>query len=244
MRDFITALQFLTTIRIVKEEVHSSEEFARSMSYYPLVGLVIGAILAGLAYLANLRLSPLLVGAIILVAEIVISGGLHLDGYMDTMDGIFSGRSRERILEIMKDSRVGAHAVIALGGLFVLKFALLVQLATFQLWTVLLVIPALGRMTMGIGASLFPYARAEGMGKTFANTFSRRKLLVSVAYTAVAAVLLCGWRGLGLWAVAVIWGWLFARFVAGRIGGLTGDVYGALNELTEAVVLLVVVFTV
>ncbi|MDA8440847.1 MAG: adenosylcobinamide-GDP ribazoletransferase [Peptococcaceae bacterium] len=241
MRDFIAALQFLTTLKIAKQEVRSTEEFARSMFYFPVVGLLLGAILAGIGYVATLKLLPGVVGAVLLVAEIVLTGGLHLDGYMDTMDGLFSGRSRERILEIMKDSRVGAHAVIALGGLFVLKYALLVQIAALGEWRLLILMPAVARFNMCIGPSLFAYARPDGLGKGFAQFFRLRYLLLTALYTLVAAGLLLSWRGIIIFAITTLWSVVFASFVARRLGGLTGDVYGALSELGELVVLLTAV---
>ena len=244
MKDFISALQFLTTIRLVKLPVSSPTEFARSMLYFPLVGLILGTILAGIGYLASFRLSAGVVGAVILISEVLLTGGLHLDGYMDTMDGIFSGRSRERILEIMKDSRVGAHAVIALAGLFILKYALLVEVLHLKLWTILVLLPALGRFNIGIGTALFPYARPEGLGKGFAESFTKLRLTITGVYTALAAFLIWNWRGLILWGVIGVWGWIFSRFVSGRIGGLTGDVYGALCELSELVALLLVVLAI
>ncbi len=240
LKDFIAALQFLTTIRLVEEKVSSPTEFARSMLYFPLVGVLLGFLLAGTGYLAALRLPSGVVGAVLLVEEILLSGGLHLDGYMDTMDGIFSGRSRERMLEIMKDSRVGAHAVIAAAGLFILKYALLVEMAQLKLWPVIVLMPALGRFSMGMGTALFPYARPEGLGKGFANFFSPRHLALTGLYTLLIAYLLLNWQGLVLAVLTGIWAWLFARFVACRIGGLTGDVYGALCELSELMTLLLV----
>jgi adenosylcobinamide-GDP ribazoletransferase len=241
MKDFINALQFLTTLGVGRAEVSSPEKFARSMLYFPLVGLILGSILALLGYLIQLRLQPGVGGAILLVAGIMLSGGLHLDGYMDTMDGIFSGRSRERILEIMKDSRVGAHAVIAVVGMLILKYALLVEILRLKAWPVLIIMPALGRMSMGIGTALFPYARKEGLGKGFAEFFTPGRLGVTALYTGVLAGLLLNWRGVLVWVCILGWGYIFARFVSGRIGGLTGDVYGALSELGEVMCLLVAI---
>lgn len=244
MKRFVSALQFLTTIRLVDEEPCTNEQFAGSMIYFPLIGLIIGGVLALVAYAASLRLPAGLVAAILLAAEIMLTGGLHLDGYMDTMDGLFSGRSRERILEIMKDSRVGSHAVIALMGLFFLKYALFQQVVQIKGWPVLVLMPALGRMGMGLGAALFPYARPEGMGKGFAEYFTRQRLLITVVYCGVAAWGLLRLQGIVLSLAIIVWAWIFSRFVQGRIGGLTGDVYGALSELSEVVVLLVAVFLV
>ncbi len=242
MKDFLAALQFLTTLSIGRTEVSSPEKFARSMLYFPLVGLIMGSIVALLGFLVRLKLAAGTAAALLLVAEIMLSGGLHLDGYMDTMDGIFSGRSRARILEIMKDSRIGANAAIAVSGLLILKYALLVEILRVQAWPVLIIMPALGRMGMGVGTALFPYARPEGLGKGFAEYFTPGRLAVTAIYTGVAAAVLFNWRGILLWVGVGIWAYIFARFAAERIGGLTGDVYGALSELSELVCLLIAVF--
>ena len=102
----------------------------------------------------------------------------------------------------------------------------------------LIIMPACARFAMGLGTALFPYARPEGMGKGFSEYFSTRQMLLTLAYTALAAVLLYGWQGAVIFAVVVLFGYIFARFVSGRIGGLTGDVYGALSELSEVIALL------
>jgi adenosylcobinamide-GDP ribazoletransferase len=101
--------------------------------------------------------------------------------------------------------------------------------------------PALGRMSMGIGTALFPYARKEGLGKGFAEFFTPGRLGVTALYTGVLAGLLLNWRGVLVWVCTLGWGYIFARFVSGRIGGLTGDVYGALSELGEVMCLLVAI---
>ena len=118
MRSFITALQFLTRIHLVKQEDLTAEDFGRSTRFFPLVGAVLGCLylLAALACLALLGLPSYTAKAILVILPILLTGGLHCDGFMDAVDGLFSGRSRERMLEIMKDSRAGSFGVVAFGS--------------------------------------------------------------------------------------------------------------------------------
>lgn len=130
MRSFITALQFLTRIHLVRQENLTAEDFGRSTRFFPLVGAVLGALylLAALACLALFGLPSYTGKAVLVVLPFLLTGGLHADGFMDTMDGLFSGRSRERMLEIMKDSRTGSFGVAAFAGLLLLNWSLLLDL--------------------------------------------------------------------------------------------------------------------
>ena len=123
MRSFLTALQFLTRIHLVRQENLTAEDFGRSTRFFPLVGVVLGALylLAALACLAFLGLPSYTGKAILVLLPLLLTGGLHADGFMDTVDGLFSGRSRERMLEIMKDSRTGSFGVAAFAGLLLLN---------------------------------------------------------------------------------------------------------------------------
>ena len=122
MRDFITCLEFLTRIRFSHRTDWRDEDFSRSVPYFPLVGLVIGAFLGAVNYALVMVAAPdFMRAALLILAEIIITGGLMYDGFMDTSDGVFSARSRERMLEIMKDSHVGSNAVLAVIVLILLK---------------------------------------------------------------------------------------------------------------------------
>ncbi|HEY8875711.1 MAG TPA: adenosylcobinamide-GDP ribazoletransferase, partial [Desulfosporosinus sp.] len=156
MRGFLIALTFLTRLPLPSPNVEvTSEEFTRSYRYYPLVGLVLGLFLWLLTKAMMPYFPPLVLGAVLLVAELMLTGGLHLDGFMDSMDGLLSARSPERILEIMKDSRIGANACMALVGLLLLKFTLLASLTSNQI-SILLVMPMLSRWVFQIGVIGFP----------------------------------------------------------------------------------------
>lgn len=231
MQDFITGLQFLTRIRLWRETQWPPEQFGRSVKYFPLVGGVIGAVLAAVQCFGGF-LPPHVLAAALLVGEIVLTGGLHCDGFMDTMDGIFSGRSRERMLEIMKDSRVGANGVMALASLLFIKWSLLLDMPSGVLPYALFAMPVAGRLAMVFGISLFPYARPEGIGKAFARFAGSNTLIIASLFGAV----LLGWSGKTAFisgVTGILCGLLFARTAARQLGGLTGDVYGAVTEITE-----------
>jgi adenosylcobinamide-GDP ribazoletransferase len=240
LRGFLIALTFLTRIPLPAPKVEvTSEEFARSYRYYPLVGLVIGLILWLLAKTLILFFPPLVLGALLLSAELMLTGGLHIDGFMDSMDGLLSARKPERILEIMKDSQVGAHACMALFGLLLLKFTLLASLNPTQ-FSILPVMPMLSRWVFQIGVIGFPYARPQGLGKGIHETTQWMPFLLTGGVVLGTSFYLASFAGLIAFGVCVITITLLASKVSSLLGGLTGDLYGAFIELSEVVCLLVV----
>jgi adenosylcobinamide-GDP ribazoletransferase len=191
--------------------------------------------------LLGVYLPPHVLTTLLVIATIILTGGLHCDGFMDTMDGIFSGRSRERMLEIMKDSRVGANGVVAFMLYLLLKWSLLIDVSPVILPTALFVMPVVARLAMVIGITTFPYARPEGIGKAFAQYADSRTLLIAAVFTLLLIVPL-GKQAIICSIVGILFAMVFARYVTKLLGGLTGDVYGAITDLTELVVLLVYLF--
>lgn len=240
MQDFFTGLQFLTRIRIVEQTDWSLERFGSSVKYFTLIGAIIGLILAGLNYILSQFLPQHVLAAVIVMSEIIITGGLHCDGFMDTADGIFSGRSRERMLEIMKDSRVGANGVVAFGLLLLLKYSVIFDMTPTMLTTALVIMPIVGRLTMVISITSFSYARPDGMGKAFAEYAGRNALFVA-AIIALVIIIPLGLQAMISAGVAIMFGIAAARYFAKVLGGLTGDTYGAVTELTELITLIVFV---
>lgn len=238
MNSFWAGLQFLTRIRIVRKTNWTEEDFGGSVKYFPLYGAIIGIILIAGDYVFNLFFPPLLTAAFILMLEVYLTGGIHLDGFMDTMDGLYSGREPARMLEIMRDSRVGAHSVTALGLLYLVKFSIYYEFPQELLIPALGVMPVLGRWAMVIGITQFPYARPAGMGKCFREFSGRSALYVATFLAAVAAAML-GWPGAVVFCVVGAYACLFCRRVSMKLGGLTGDVYGAVTELAQVVAMLV-----
>ena len=239
MNSFLVGLQFLTRIRIVRQTVWTAEDFGRSTRFFPLVGLVLGICYALAAWiLVSVLGMRALTAALLLILPLLLTGGLHADGFMDTADGVFSGRERERKLEIMKDSRVGSFGVVAFVLLMFLQFALLLDMSPPLLVSVFFVMPIIGRMAMVLAVSCFPYARADGMGKTFADMADRRTVAIAAVTTSVLVIPIGLLATLAL-VLGVVFTLLFCRWMTAILGGVTGDVYGAATVLTETIVLAV-----
>ena len=239
MNSFLVGLQFLTRIRIVRQTVWTAEDFGRSTRFFPLVGLVLGICYALAAWiLVSVLGMRALTAALLLILPLLLTGGLHADGFMDTADGVFSGRERERKLEIMKDSRVGSFGVVAFVLLMFLQFALLLDMSPPLLVPVFFIMPIIGRMAMVLAVSCFPYARADGMGKTFADMADRRTVAIAAVTTSVLVIPIGLLATLAL-VIGIVFSLLFCRWMTAILGGVTGDVYGAATVLTETIVLVV-----
>ena len=239
MNSFLIGLQFLTRIHLVRQTVWTAEDFGRSTRFFPLVGLVLGICYALAAWLLLYTLGMRsLTAALLLILPLLLTGGLHADGFMDTADGVFSGRERVRKLEIMKDSRVGAFGVVSFVMLMFVQFALLSDMASLLLVPALFVMPIIGRLAMVLAVACFPYAREDGMGKTFADMADRSTVVIAALTTAVL-VLPWGVLATAALVLGMLFALLFCRMMTNILGGVTGDVYGAATVLTETLVLAV-----
>lgn len=244
MQAFLIGLQFLTRINVVKQTVWTEEDFGKSVRYFPLVGAVLGSIYGGLAWMVyslipsyGVFLPHHLTIAFFVALPILLTGGIHCDGFMDTVDGIFSGRDRERMLEIMKDSCSGAFGVVAFGLLLLFQYAAISDLPMEVAPVALFVMPIISRMMMVLAISLYPYARKEGMGKAFGKYASRKTLFAVFLYGSLL-VLPWGWSSALATICALLFAVFFCNYVTRILGGLTGDVYGAVTTLCELVVII------
>ena len=242
MRDFITCLEFLTRVRFSKRTDWRDEDFSRSVPYFPLVGLVIGSLLAAVNYGLFYIETPLFLRVtLLLLAEIIITGGLMYDGFMDTADGVFSARSRERMLEIMKDSHVGSNAVLAIIILLLLKIAAYLELSGETLTWVLLTMSVATRTFMVVFIVNFPYARKEGIGHMF--TKYAKPFYTYIAFAVCAGIIAaCGLQYLAVAGICFTVTLIIAQYLKTQLGGLTGDTYGALTECGNVIYLLTAVF--
>lgn len=212
-----------------------------SMPWFPFVGLLIGAGLAGVHALTAPMFPPLIVGACVLVAWVLMTGALHLDGVGDVADGLYGGRTREERLRIMKDPHLGAIGVVAVTLLLILKFAFLSSLSSAVLTRALVVIPCLGRYMMVLLGSTLPYARAEGgTAAPFIQHGSLYALAGATAVAMPAAGLALGAPGLVLLAVGVLGSLLMRAGFRRALGGITGDALGATGEVSEVLMLAAV----
>jgi adenosylcobinamide-GDP ribazoletransferase len=202
--------------------------------YFPLIGILIGLGVAGLDYGLCLVFAPLPASVIAVIALIGASGGLHMDGLADTADGFFSSRPRERILEIMKDSRIGAMGVIAIVLVILLKVATLASVPAGLRFAVLILMPLAGRTALVIHLALLPYARAEGgLGTVFLQNRSRIDAVFATGILGVFGWIVAGMEGLIAGGLAVAGTLIFSIWCRRKIGGFTGDTLGAACEIAE-----------
>jgi adenosylcobinamide-GDP ribazoletransferase len=243
MRAFLAALQFLTVLPVPGRYPAREQDWAQATAYYPLVGLVLGVLLAGADWgLRKIWPGPVASG-LVLAAWVALTGALHLDGFVDCCDGLLAAVPPERRLEILRDVHVGAFGVIGVILLLLLKYLALSALPEAIRLPGLILVPVLGRWGMTGAVLLYPYARpGPGLGRKAKSGTG----LVQLAIASGSALLisaLAWWTGLG-WAaallpivaalsVAIAGGW-----IRSRIGGLTGDAYGAICELIEVICLL------
>jgi len=240
MRPFFAALQFLTTIPIPATLGGTEKDLERSVYFFPVAGLVLGALLAALDEGLAAVLPVLPASAIIIAALIMLTGGFHLDGLADTADGFMSSRPRERVLEIMKDSRTGPMGVMAVVSVLVLKIALLASVTGAIRPALIIFMPVAGRSAIVIVMGILPYARPEGgLGSIFMRGRSSTWTLWGLFFLAVAGAAAAGWLGLAAAIGASLTTALAAIYMNSKIGGITGDTIGATCEVVELVPLLI-----
>lgn len=253
------AFQFLTRLPVPVKLNYNDALFRRSVVFYPLVGFVLGVLLLGAGKLLNMALPPLPAAALLLSVWTLLTGALHLDGLMDTADGILSHRSRERMLEIMKDSRVGAMGVVVCVLVLLVKWSLLQELFRKEglNWMLLPMILLWSRWYMVVAIAGWPYARQEnggGMGTFYRGIGWKHIAAHSALAVLLSAALLLTAHAPGLHLTGAIWpllafagltfggGYLMSAYIHRKLGGLTGDTYGAMNELLEVLLLLLLVW--
>ena len=239
LASFRAAIGFLTILPVSPRDAAGS--LARAPAWFPAAGLLLGAMLAFLDLaLRSLHLPVLLNSALLLATLAALTRALHLDGFMDTCDALLGGFDRERRLAILRDPHVGAFAVVGVVCLLLVKLASLAALPEGSRTWVLILFPCLSRAAMLLVMERFPYARPEGLGTPFANRGGIGPW-IGVLAAAGAAVALTGLPGLALAALAGAVAWVVGAWATRLLGGMTGDVYGAVNEIAEVAVLALAV---
>lgn len=233
------AFQFLTIVPPPVRRPITPGELGNSVTFFPLVGLVIGLLLYALHHLLAPVFPPPVAAALLLAVWVAVSGALHFDGLLDTADGLLGGHTPDDRLRILRDTRVGSFAVAAGCTLLLLKFAALQSVGTA---TALIAVPILGRWWTSIAVALFPYARAEGVGRQLNENAGWLQALGATAFALAPLAFLApklGFATLGVSAItASVGAWLLIRFSLARIPGLTGDIYGALTEVGETIAIV------
>jgi adenosylcobinamide-GDP ribazoletransferase len=230
------ALRFLTIVPVPGLPPMSERGMVSAIPWFPAAGLLIGALLLPVGWLAGLFWGDLARAALVVTAWAIVTGGLHLDGLSDTFDAVMSWRSRERKLEIMKDSRIGAMGALAIVALLLLKVVFLAE-AGAAWWQAVLLAPALGRWADIYGIYWFPPAAEGGLGRAFHAQVRRSDFVLATGGAALAAALVGGVAGLVATLLVLAATHLLARWWTRDLGGLTGDTYGALCEIGEVVVI-------
>ena len=235
---FFTSLKFLTILPLPVRREAAPGEIGRSVVYFPVVGLLLGLILVGLDKLFGLVLPLSLTNVFLIIAMVILTGALHLDGFIDTCDGALVRSSPEERLRIMADSRVGSFGVVGACCLILLKYLALDTVPQDLRTPALVAMPLLGRWAMVFAISAFPYARKVGTGQAFKEQANWQRMLIATVIAVVISALLAGQSGLAL--LGALWVIVLgtASFLRIRLGGLSGDTYGAINELSEVVVLI------
>jgi len=238
LRSFLVALQFLTSIPIKIKGGISDKDLSGSAAYFPLVGLLAGALLA-LSYNILILVFPHVVAcAFIMIINIMISGGLHIDGFIDTFDAIASGADRKRMLEIMREGRPGAVGFASAILLFIAEYSLLVSLPKGTVEVSLITMAVLSRTSFVASSALYPYARdTEGLGKKFAKRLAKKDIAVALLTALTVFSIIFRLKVFIFIPAASCVVLAFDSYFFKKLGGITGDTMGALGEIMEVTAL-------
>ena len=226
MSGLLVAARYLTIVPLPGAAHAPIESLGRSAAWFPIVGLALGLVLVAVDRLTGWLFSPLLAALLTVTAWKLLTGGVHLDGLADCLDGL-TGRDAEQRLAIMRDSRIGAFGTIGLILFLMLEIVALAELLPPTRGSALFAAPVIARATPAVLAALFRPARPDGQGAAFHAGVRPSAVALGLVAALVAAVFALG--GFGVAAV-----------IAPRLGGITGDVLGAAVEVSEVAVLLAV----
>ena len=230
IKQLIILIQFMTRIPVFVNVEYDEEKLGKSIKYFPLVGAIIGIFLYGINILAGkITVNRQIAAIIIIIAEIFITGLIHIDGLADTADGLFSYAEKEKILEIMKDPRVGTNGAVALILYFMTKVILLSEIILY---------PVISRLSTSINAGLGEYARKNGMSNGIIGKNGKKEAVISIIITMILSFIILKAKGLIILIFAILFILLLMKGVKRKIGGITGDTMGASLELTSILVLL------
>lgn len=235
MKAFLAALQFLTLCPWPRRAERSADEIGAGAAFFPLVGLILGAVVVAADGLLRPYLPPALLAVVLAALLALLSRGFHLDGLADTFDGLGAGGARERVLAVMDDPRAGVFGVIAVVFVILVKVAALAALDADR-WRALLVAPMIARWAM-VWFAYRSTAAKRGLAALLLARMDGARLLLATIFTLVAAAVFSGARGLAVMALVALLAFAAKKYFHRRLGGLTGDLFGAVAELSEAAAL-------
>ena len=242
MKDLLQALSFLTILPLGKHRLPDEKTLGRSMAFFPLAGLLIGLFVAFGYYLLSFLFPKPIVLWLTIALLAIVTGGLHLDGLADMMDGLGARGTREKMLEVMRDSRTGAFGVIGLIFVIGLKYIALDQTPGPLFPYSLVLMTVMGRNSMVLASYRSPYARTgAGLARPFLENLGAREVALSSASALVIAILYPGLKGLAAFLGVGIFSLIYRFYFVRRLAGVTGDILGASNELSEVLCLLLLI---
>jgi adenosylcobinamide-GDP ribazoletransferase len=236
MISIITAFQFLTIFPAIIKRMFTSQEMGRAVAWFPLVGIVLGFLLYVVNHSARIIFPDSVSAALTLFSWVIFTRAFHLDGLMDTCDGLFGGFTPERRMEIMKDSRMGAFGVA--GGILVLLTQYSAMTASLNPLAAFVLAATLGRWASPLVIYFFPYAREDGLGSEMKRNVGMKEILIATLITGIVSWFIYGWLGFALMFSAAIVAFLIALYTMRLLPGPTGDIYGTVTTLVEMLVLL------
>lgn len=241
IKKFLIALQFLTIFPVkIKQEI-KEKEYGESLICFPFIGLLIGSALS-FSFIVFGFLPRMVTGVLILIFSNLITGAIHLDGFADTCDGFCASKSREEVLNIMRDSRIGVMGATGIGCLLLFKFSLLAGIPQKFLWKSLIMTLTFARWSQVIACYRSKYARRDGKAGLFIKYANRKALLIGGLFTLAVFLVIAQSKGLVLFILSLIPVFLSINFIQKKIGGMTGDTIGAVNEIAECAVLFGSIF--
>ena len=246
MKRFISILQFMTRIPI-NIDTGFDEEFHKTITYFPLVGLVLGVLIYIIGLVSGIFFDSFITSIIVTLALVILTGGLHIDGLGDTFDAIYSYRDKERMLEIMKDSRLGTNSLLAIMFLILLKIGFIYSIINNNLlWTVIFM-PVVARLGVIVMMYKTVTPRENGMGNLFIGKASTSMFTIAILYTIILMIgisklifLASTFEAMMLISTIIIlfiFNNLFKMHIYKKIDGVTGDILGCTIELGELIYL-------
>ena len=244
VNQIILLIQFMTRIPIPIKVEYSEKQLGKGIKYFPLVGYLIGIIIFITGIVLNKYIdNKYIISLLLILIELKLVGLIHIDGLADSFDGLFSYRDKDRILEIMKDSRVGTNGVVVLIFYYLAKLILIAEIISRGDMRCLIIYPIIARMSTSVNAGFGVYARDNGMSIGIIGMNQVKDSIFSVILTLLLIILVYYnsgiLKGLVMFVAGILFIFYFRRVVYKKIGGITGDTMGASLEMTGLVVLLI-----
>ncbi len=244
VEQIVLLVQFMTRIPIPLNVEYSEEKLGKGIKYFPLVGYLIGIIIFFIGIVLNKYVeNKYIVAMLLILLELKLVGLIHIDGLADSFDGLFSYRDKDKILEIMKDSRVGTNGVVILIFYYLAKLILIAEIISHGDMRCLIVYPIIARMSTSVNAGFGVYARDKGMSTGIIGMNKAKDGIFSMILTLILTILVyynSGMlKGIAMLIIGILFIFYFRQVVYKKIDGITGDTMGASLEMTGLIVLLV-----